>query len=249
MNLSAAWTGVVVILLTAGAGFSLWWFPFSWLTLTAILLPLPPLLLLWRWMSKGARNRYHSRSHTRSLQDPRVLARLKENLTALGAQQSVEQLDQLSDKFEDLGKVLKLQFNEDELTYVRYQQSAEMVRISVLENIREMEVALNSVRSIDSVRLRKKLSALHKQSHQRALAETETLQKRLDVYTRQTERVQTLLLENETALTALSNTAVALADIKSGSGGEKPDAEAAIAELERMAQRAARYQSNWEETQ
>ncbi|MCP3868663.1 MAG: hypothetical protein GY703_11320 [Gammaproteobacteria bacterium] len=242
MNPIALWNGLVALLLVGTAGLGLWWFPVGWLTSVVIMLPLPVLYFLWRWMSKAARSHLRIRSRLRSLQDPVKLEQLKRNLKALGAHRSVEQMGQLSSKFEDLEKVLKLQFHEDELTFVRYRQSAETVRISVLENVRETEVALNSIRSIEVGRLKEKLVALQLRTGQRALAERETLQRRLDMYDQQSERVEKLLLENETALTALSNTAVALADIKVDASGEKQDAEVAIAELERMARRAARYQ-------
>jgi hypothetical protein len=58
---------------------------------------------------------------------------------------------------------------------------------------------------------------------------------------KQNKRVAELLAQNESALTILVDVATAVANTETEAGKTGADAEAAMAELERLAKRAGRY--------
>ena len=59
----------------------------------------------------------------------------------------------------------------------------------------------------------------------------------------QLKKVGELLTQNESAITALVNAAIALADIKTGKSYSSVDVETAMAELETLAKRAKNINS------
>ena len=72
-----------------------------------------------------------------------------------------------------------------------------------------------------------------------ATRERDTLERRRDLRSTQRRRIAQLLAQNESALTALDRTATALADVPIGKQPE--DADAAMAALEELADRATKY--------
>ena len=61
----------------------------------------------------------------------------------------------------------------------------------------------------------------------------------------QSTEVDVLLADNEAAMTALANTATALANVRVQSGHAQGDASTAMADLEALAARAARYAAHY----
>lgn len=157
--------------------------------------------------------------------------------------QGAAQLQMLREKFENLSEIMKRRLNAGELTYARYLGMAEQVYLSALDNLNEVAVALRSVSTINPDYIESRLSELSnsEQGIGEQHEESAALQERSSLYDEQQQRVTQLIAQNETAMTVLDKTATALAETKTGKGQASMDAEAAIAELERLAKQAGAY--------
>ena len=157
--------------------------------------------------------------------------------------QGAVQLKMLREKFENLSEIMKRRLNAGELTYARYLGMAEQVYLSALDNLNEVAVALRSISTIDPDYIQSRLRELSssEQGAGEQHEESTALQERGNLYDEQQQRVTKLVAQNETAMTVLDKTATALAETKTGKGQASMDAEAAIAELERLAKQAGAY--------
>ncbi len=171
------------------------------------------------------------------------LEALAEDFALLEFAPGAAQLERLPEKLDNLAEVLKRRLNSGELTYHRYFGMAEQVYLSALDNLHEAAVALRSVSTIDPERLQARLAELgHANAADADKArELEALNKRYALLEEQQQRVAALIAQNESAMTVLDNTAAVLAQTKTRKGQASMDAEAAMAELERLAKRAGSY--------
>jgi len=213
-----------------------WWFPQVWPVWLIAFLPVPFLFFSWRWLHRHSADYLNAVKAERHESTSRELGRLASSLDELGLHRGIEQLDMLVEKHRDLLDVLGHRFAADELTYGRYAQASEKVYEAAYDNLREIEVSLISIRSIDPERLQKMLLNLSEDE-----AEASSIRQRLALYESQNDNIEMRLAENESALTALANTASALANTQTGRGALDQDAEAVIEELERLAQRTSGY--------
>jgi hypothetical protein len=173
--------------------------------------------------------------------DPTEIASLRAELGALLDTQPTEQLDALLQKRQSLINVLQRRLDAGELTYARYLGTSQQVFASALDNLHEVGVAAESISTIDETYIDRRLAELDGDDSdpEAAARERATLERRRNMRTTQRRRIAQLLAQNESALTALDRTTTALADAPIG---KKPaDAEAAMAELEALADRAGEY--------
>ena len=173
--------------------------------------------------------------------DPDEIAALRAQLAPLDDVQPTEQLDALLQKRQSLINVLQRRLDAGELTYARYLSTSQQVFSSALDNLHEVAVANESISSIDETYINRRLAELTNDDSDADSAEREraTLERRREMRTSQRRRIAQLLAQNESALTALDRTTTALADVPIG---KKPDdAEAAMAALEELADRAIKY--------
>ncbi len=173
--------------------------------------------------------------------DPAVIASLAAELVALDDSQPAEQLAALEQKKASLLKVLERRLDAGELTYSRYVAAAQQVYRSVLDNLHEVAVANDSVESIDTGYIERRLAELDRDgadsdSSQR---ERDTLARRSELRDTQVSRIARLMAQNEAALTSLDRTTTALADVPLGQRPE--DADEAMVALEALADRARTY--------
>lgn len=179
--------------------------------------------------------------------DPAELAGLERELTRLSDRQPVEQLAALQQKHQSLVNILERRLDAGELTYSRYRATAQQVFNSALHNLHEIGVAYESISTIDETYIDRRLAEIAEQELDRANApddeatarERASLEQRRDLRAAQRRRIAQLLAQNESALTALNRTAIALADVPIGKRPE--DADAAMSALEELAERAAKY--------
>ncbi len=169
------------------------------------------------------------------------MASLAQELSALDDTQPFEQMVALGQKRAALLKVLDRRLDRNELTYSRYLSTSQEVYRSALDNLHEVAVATDSLRSIDAGYIDRRLAELDRagsdsDSKQR---ERETLTKRAELRDDQVARIERLLSQNEAALTTLDRTTSALADVPVGQRLE--DADDALAALEDLADRARMY--------
>ncbi|MGI9336039.1 MAG: hypothetical protein ACR2RL_23070 [Gammaproteobacteria bacterium] len=171
------------------------------------------------------------------------LDELRRELEDAGSQQGLEQLDLLEHKLNTLTAVLTRRMNAGELTFARYLGSAEQVYLAALDNLHNVALALTSVRTIEPGYIDTRLAALAKRSSGDGSASEEiaSLEQRRTLLADQLEKVDRLLAQNEVAMTALDNTATALADTKTTKGHASVDPETAMRELEALAARVRDY--------
>ncbi len=173
--------------------------------------------------------------------DPADIAALRAELDALADTQPAEQLDALVQKRQSLITVLQRRLDAGELTYGRYLATSQQVFRSSLDNLQEIALASESISTIDETYIDRRLAELAHDDSDVESAEREraTLERRRELRSTQRRKIAQLLAQNESAMTALDRTTTALADVPMGRKPE--DAEAAMAALEELADRAAKY--------
>lgn len=173
--------------------------------------------------------------------DPAEISALTTELKGLPDTQPAEQLTALQQKRQSLINILERRLDAGELTYSRYLATSQQVFNSALHNLHEVAVAYESISTIDEGYIDRRLAELAGDDSDDSAVERErsTLEQRRELRTTQRRRIAQLLAQNESALTALNRTATALADVPIGKRPE--DAEAAMAALEELAERAAKY--------
>lgn len=171
------------------------------------------------------------------------LSQLEDELHDVGSKQGLEQLRVLEQKMKSLNDVLKRRLNAGEVTYGRYLGTAEQVYLAALDNLHDVAIALTSIGGIDRDYVESRLRELARNStlgdEQRR--ETSSLEERRVLLERQERQVSDLLARNEAAMTALDNTAAALAETRTAKGRASMDADVAMRELEQLAERARKY--------
>ena len=173
--------------------------------------------------------------------DPQEIATLRAELDALTDTQPAEQLDALLQKRQSLINVLQRRLDAGELTYARYLATSQEVFSSALDNLHEIALASESISTIDETYIDRRLAELEGDDSDVESADREraTLERRRELRHTQRRKIAQLLAQNESALTALDRTTTALADVPIGKKPE--DADAAMAALEELADRAAKY--------
>jgi hypothetical protein len=171
--------------------------------------------------------------------DATELATLQQELEVLEDTRPAHQLRSMREKRNNLVDVLNRRLDAGELTYARYLTTAQQVYLFALDNLHEVAISLRSISTIDRAYVEKRLEELGRQSSDSALSERASLEGRLALLTSQEDKVARLLAQNESGMTAMDRTATALADAPIGR--TPADAEAAMASLEELAQRAAKY--------
>jgi hypothetical protein len=173
--------------------------------------------------------------------DPQEIATLRAELDALSDTQPTEQLDALLQKRQSLINVLQRRLDAGELTYGRYLATSQQVFSSALDNLHEIALASESISTIDETYIDRRLAELDGDDSdaESAARERATLERRRELRHTQRRKIAQLLAQNESALTALDRTTTALADVPIGKKPE--DADAAMAALEELADRAAKY--------
>ncbi|MCZ7529760.1 MAG: hypothetical protein M5U31_05105 [Acidimicrobiia bacterium] len=204
------------------------------------------LLLVWplTMSATGTIDKLEFSKHDTSEEDRKEREELERQLRELGCEQGADQLRMLGTRLESLTEVLRERLNAGEMTYSRYLGTAHNVYSGSVDKLREVAISLRSVSNIDEDRLDSRLAELESGGDAgKRREEIATLENRRALRDRQTERVEKLLAQNETAITALDTTATALADAPIGREHASEDADVAVAELEALAVRASKYAS------
>jgi hypothetical protein len=167
------------------------------------------------------------------------MAQLTAELGALDDPRPANQLKAIQEKRDNLVEVLNRRLEAGELTYARYLSTAQQVYLVALDNLSEVAVALRSISAIDNEYIDSRLEDLADQEGETADAERASLNDRRSLREGQEKRIADLLAQNESAMTLIDRTATALADAPIGK--EPQDADAAMAALREMAERASKY--------
>lgn len=225
-------------------GFHVWFDPPWPVALGVITLGL---MLLALWPPLFARSVYWAaaRSHAQQYLDRQTVARiqaLEADLRRLGAEQAVAQLRSLRDKLRSLTEVVERRLDAGELAAGRYRATGDQVYLSAVDNLQDIAATLTSIAAIDEAQLRHREQALLARGADAGTArELASVRERRALHAEQSARIAELLAENESAMTALSNAAAALANVRTRHGHASTDVATAMADLEALAERAPRY--------
>lgn len=163
-------------------------------------------------------------------------------LEKLSFERGKTQLHSLRNAFDSLMSVIQLRFSAGELAFGRYSKAAQTVHEASVQNLEEVRVALESVSAVRPADIEKQRGSPDSPDGAAPSDATDSpLLTRLALREHQEQRIETLLAANEAVLTAITNTASALASTQTGSRATPVAARAAITQLERLAQGASRY--------
>jgi len=244
MRSPLTWAALLVVLAVEWGIFA--WFDPSPVTAFVAIVLGAGLLALWPFLLVRSRDFVRAQYQLPKQSNPEAtlkLGGLRADLEKVGCGQGVEQLKRLRENFNTLGEVLERRLDSGELTYSRYLGTGHQVYLAAIDNLQEVAVALTSVSTIDPDYINSRLAELHESgnSSETLNREIESLEQRRLLLDQQTSKVSDLIAQNEAAMTALANTATALADAKTTRGRASMDAEEAMAELEQLATRAGKY--------
>jgi hypothetical protein len=237
----ATWFALAVVVVAEWAIIT-WFEPPAVITLLLVALG-AALLAAWplTMAMTGTIERLQFEPAAQAVDDAELRSTLEADLRELHCEQGAAQIARLRGNLVDLTAVLERRLDAGELTYTRYLGTARRVYLSAIDNLKETVVALTAVGSIDPAYLQQRLTELRGSELANQSTEIATLESRGELRDKQLAKVNALLAQNEEAMTALSATASALADAPIGRA--PADAEAAMAELDNLAKRAAHYAS------
>ena len=244
-----------------------WWrsvasYPPSWVAIAAVVLAVLAILLLlepsalftvvvivagiaaiaaWPLMlaASGTLNRLQYRAPKLPEVSDGELRILKSELDRLEDPRPAYQLEAIGEKRDNLTSILDERLDAGELTYARYQSTAQQVYLAVISNLREVAIAKKSVSTINPDYIDARLAELQAEGEGDTETEISSLEDRRALATAQDAKATYLLAQNESAMTLLDRTATALADAPIGIAPQ--DAEAAMEALKELADRAGKY--------
>jgi len=235
------WTLLAIVVIIASVIFGLQWFGLGTGVLPMIVIVLVGLLSYWIWRSLYTRSPEYRAAQAmvvrdRERADSMALAR---ELRDAGFNQAADQVQLLSDKLDDYLNVVRLKFKESEVTYSRYVGVGQQLYDGAFRNIESVRASARSIQSIDAERLEHQLQDLGRRGKGES-REAVAIKERYQMYVDQRRQIDGLVEKNEEALTALSNTTTELARIDTATG-ERPNMDAMIEDLKRLADRVDRY--------
>ena len=169
------------------------------------------------------------------LESKRKRSLMQDQLNDYGSKKGSDQVMKFYEAFDNLKSSLSKQFNETEITYKRYAEAANEVLLSGIDNLEDVIIALKSIKDIDYKYLKERIEKLENSVDEYEQKEKKILEKRLNMYEQEVDRINNMILENEKAVDQMKMTTTALN--KSEKKGEEKDVDeinAAIEELRHM---------------
>ncbi|MCH4564848.1 MULTISPECIES: cobyrinic acid a,c-diamide synthase [Halomonas] len=167
-----------------------------------------------------------------------ALCRAKQGLLDVRRPDLAIQADRLFSRYRHVLDVLAARFEHGELAFERAQALVTEVCLGAVDNLTSMASQARGVMGVDGDFVRRRLE----RGGRRLSAEERTaLERRLELIEGTERRLGRLTARNESALTLLDDTAVALARIETGRPQASVAADRALEELRRFIGRAERY--------
>ena len=159
------------------------------------------------------------------------------------ARQGSEQFNRIKTKLDNVTELLRMKLNRREMTFNRFLGAAEQVNLSVLNNLRDLVSRLKSAGTIDENYIQVRLLDIDAKPNpsQADLEQQETLHSRLKLRREQIVQAETLLTQNEKALTEMEKISAAIAQWHTDGRFTQIDFETAIARLQELAAQAHQY--------
>jgi predicted ribosome quality control (RQC) complex YloA/Tae2 family protein len=181
----------------------------------------------WAWYRNyfGKRNvylqQYHQQLH-KQFEAARVakLENLKSSLDAGANQceQGRKQVDDLDESFQTISEILTRKLSQGELMYSRFLGMAEQVYLSGLRNLEKVITLMLSIQSTNIDELNRSIQELESLEKNTGLSAAQkrsltALKKRKGLYDTAKADIDTLLAQNDEAITTLSETSSAIAHL------------------------------------
>ena len=166
---------------------------------------------------------------------------LKASLEDLDAGDAYQQFHRLEDKYQTFRQLINSKFESGELTHARFIGVIEQVFLGAIDNLQKLTHLLKSNQAIDLDFIKQRIDALKQQDDEFGKREQSTLQSRLDIYNDQQNKIQSLLIDNEEAMTQIDITMHAVTDSEGIDNNASIDLESAMSELQHLANRARKY--------
>jgi hypothetical protein len=158
------------------------------------------------------------------------------------SKQGLQQLRLVQDRYKALSKLLEKRLDPGELSYSRFQGTAQQVYFSVLDNLQQVSEILEAACGIDTQYIAEREAVLKKQK-QAAKADRDekaSLERRRQLQSSQYAAADELLAKNEEALTQLEATNTRLAAVRTKKGLASTEMEEALRDLQDLAGRSQR---------
>jgi len=157
--------------------------------------------------------------------------------------QGINQCINIKEKLNSVQELLDLKLKKEEITYGRFLGAAELVHLSVLDNLKDIISILKSSGSINDDYIQERFTEIggidnHTQDD---MNQKQTLEKRLELKEKQLARVKHLLTRNEEAMTEMEVISSEVAQWKSDHRFSDVSFESAISRLQELAQHAHEY--------
>ena len=171
------------------------------------------------------------------------LRELTKKLTSIEDEEGLKQVELFRDKYENFVGILDQKLAPGELTYNRYLTIAEQVFLAGLDNLEASALAVDSISAIDIEHIEDGIEKLEGISSRSKIEESklEQLIMRRNLRNSQIDKSNTLLHENEYALTQLDHVTTKIANINTQQGRAQIALEDAMGELKHLIERAEDY--------
>jgi hypothetical protein len=159
------------------------------------------------------------------------------------ARQGLEQFNRIKTKLDNVTELLRMKLSDHEMTFNRFLGAAEQVNLSVLNNLKDLVSRLKSAGTIDVDYIQNRLLDIDAKPEptQADLEQQETLHSRLELRREQIEQTESLLTQNEKALTEMEKISAAIAQWQTDGRFTQIDFETAITRLQELAAQAHEY--------
>jgi hypothetical protein len=190
-------------------------------------------------------NEYVAQLHELLVQRTRAsLASLQTELQQLGETDGFDQLQRLTEKYETFESLLRRKLNPAELTFGRYLGMAEQLYLGGLDNLNTIANIRRSLNAIHASHIDQRTDKIYGDGHidETEQQEWEALSRRRALLEQQRTQVDSLLAQNESAMTRLDEVMASIATLNLGDRRATMDIEQAMMELEELARRSADYE-------
>jgi hypothetical protein len=190
-------------------------------------------------------NEYVAQLHELLVQRTRAsLASLETELQQLGETDGFDQLQRLAEKYETFESLLRRKLNPAELTFGRYLGMAEQLYLGGLDNLNTIANIRRSLNAIHASHIDQRTDKIYGDGHidETEQQEWEALSRRRALLEQQRTQVDSLLAQNESAMTRLDEVMASIATLNLGDRRATMDIEQAMMELEELARRSADYE-------
>ncbi|GGX94690.1 hypothetical protein GCM10007160_22930 [Litchfieldella qijiaojingensis] len=167
-----------------------------------------------------------------------ALCQAKQGLLEVKRPDLASQADRLYSRYVHVLEVLNARFDRGELAFQRSLGLITEVCLGAVDNLTAMASQARGVAGVDSTFVQRRLE---REGKRLSVAERVALKRRLELVEETERHLRDLSARNESALTALDDTAVAMARIETGRPQASVAADQALADLRRFIDRAERY--------